>query len=434
MKKNFWSCLAVLLAALFVGVTAVQAADISFSGQLLERATYQDTDEDADAPDWNVAQRMRFNTTVKGSGLTAFTQFDHVHTWGTNVGPGTDANGVAANEGVGVHQAYLEMPNLYGSGWNAKLGRQEIVLDGHRIFGHTGWNLHAVTFDAAVLNNPEWDLLYALSWAANSGQAGTNADNIQHIFRKGLNLAGGKTALYWVIVDDGTDVRARAVWHTLGIRQVGKLAGGYDYRVEYYHQTGEVVPSVTDEGGTGTWVANSESDVDAFMWGARIGKKVDKTKVTLWYDYASGNDDAAATANNWESWNQLHDTGHKFYGLIDKVAPGGNVDHLGLQDFAVKIVHPVQPGWTFKADYHNFWTAVDPGDNLTAWAGDDANASAGSHLGDELDLTLKHKYNGNASVQFGYSWFNGSDTWMNIDDDASAEDSHWAYTQVNFTY
>ena len=26
-----------------------------------------------------------------------------------------------------------------GQAVNAKIGRQEVVLDGHRLFGHTGW-------------------------------------------------------------------------------------------------------------------------------------------------------------------------------------------------------------------------------------------------------------------------------------------------------
>ncbi len=427
MKKNVWSFLAVLLAALFVSVTSAQAADISFGGQLLERAEYVDKDEDLNAGDWKVGQRLRVNTTVKASGITMFSQLTHTHSWATNVGPGVDGN-----EDVGVHQANLTIPNIYDTGWTAKLGRQEVVLDGHRIFGHTGWHLDAVTHDAAVLINPAWDLVYVLSYMANEGEANANGDALAHVFRKGMSLAGGKTALYWVTVDDASG-GDNVAWHTAGIRQVGKAAG-YDYRAEFYTQFGEVLPATSN----GAQSAGKGADIEeAYMFGARIGKKVNDTKVTLWYDYLSGNDDATVNANEWSAFHTLYDTGHKFYGLIDNFGnpAGGGTDYLGLQDLAVKFVHPVAPGWTLKADIHQFWTAVDPGDNLTAWSGNTNESSKDdSDLGHELDLTLKHKYNANAAVQFGYSYFNGSTTWQHIDSDTDNKDKHWAYAQVNFTY
>ena len=35
------------------------------------------------------------------------------------------------------------------------------------------------------------------------------------------------------------------------------------------------------------------------------------------------------------------------------------LDNYGLQDFAVKTKMKPAPGWTFKADYHNFRTDTD---------------------------------------------------------------------------
>jgi hypothetical protein len=123
--------------------------------------------------------------------------------------------------------------------------------------------------------------------------------------------------------------------------------------------------------------------------------------------------------------------------LIDNFGnqAGAGTDYMGLQDAAIKLVHPVAPGWTLKADYHLFWMAEDPGDNLTAWQGNaNDDATADEYLGDELDLTLKHKYNANTAVQFGYSWFNGSETFHNTTQSGANEEQHWAYAQVNFTY
>jgi len=439
MKKNCWSFLAVLLAALFVSVASVQAADISFGGQIIDRAEYVDKNEDGDAGDWKVGQRLRLNTTVKASDVTGFAQLQHVKTWG--IAGNTWGAGTDNDEAVGVHQAHLTIPNLYGTGITAKLGRQEIVLDGHRLFGHTGWHLNAVVHDAAVLVHPATDIVYAYSVAVgeNSDGNGVNSDMVAHVFRKGLSLAGGKTALYAVVADDGRD-GDNVTWTTLGVRQAGKAAG-YDYRFEYYHQGGTVIPLITDEGGSGTWVANNGADVDAFMFGARLGKKVGGTKVTLWYDYLSGNDNSDAENNDWGAFHTIADTGHKFYGLIDAFgnAAGSGSAYLGLQDYAIKTVTSIAPGWTLKVDYHYFLTAEDPGDNLTAWNGETTGTTSGSNnaepdLGDEIDVTLKNKYNDNMSVQFGYSWLNGSQTFHDIGDSADNSAQHWAYAQVNFTY
>jgi len=452
MKKNFWSFSAVLLAALLVSVTAAQAADISFGGQILNRAEVVEGagnaagTTDGDASDWQIGERLRLNTTAKASGITAFVQLQAVNAWGTETwldpddGTGVDQSGNSASA-VGVHQANITIPNLYGSGLNMKLGRQEIVLDGHRIFGHTGWHLNAVTHDAAVLVHPGMDLTYAYSFADEHNSDGTNAqqDITAHVVRKGLSLAGGKTAIYFVAADNanGSD---RQNWYTAGIRQAGKV-GGYDYRVEYYNQFGTIAPATTNEGGTGTWIGGANADMDAYMFGARIGKKVNNTKVTLWYDYLSGNDDGDAANNDWGAFHTLGDTGHKFYGLIDNFvnAAGARTDYLGLQDYAVKIVHPIAPGWTLKADYHYFLTAEDPGDNLVAWVGENGGTNSTCdcsepELGDEIDLTLKHKYNPNLNIQFGYSWFNGSQTFHNIDSNADNRANHWLYAQADFKF
>ena len=118
---------------------------------------------------------------------------------------------------------------------------------------------------------------------------------------------------------------------------------------------------------------------------------------------------------------------------------GSSTDYLGLQNYAIKTATSIAPGWTFNADYHYFMTAVDPGDNLTAWSGESSGTASGCDcadrdLGDEIDLTLRHQYNPNTVVQFGYSWLNGSETFHNINASADNSAQHWAYALVNFTY
>ena len=49
---------------------------------------------------------------------------------------------------VGLHQAYFTLKNFLGAPVDAKIGRQEIMLDGWRLFGNTIWTAGMQVHDA----------------------------------------------------------------------------------------------------------------------------------------------------------------------------------------------------------------------------------------------------------------------------------------------
>ena len=439
MKKNFLTVLAALAAVLLVSVATAQAANFSFSGQEIIRAEDIDVDRNDDnASNSIVRHRMRLNVKADVNDTTgAFLQLHNYHVWG-------DATNAADNEyNVGLHQGYMTLKNVFGTGFNGKFGRQVIALDGHRLIGSTGWRLEEWVHDAFVFNNPSMDLTYVFSidaeqnnQAAMATEDGTNEDIYAHVLRKGLDLGfGPKAAAYWIIYDDRSG-SGNTFFHTVGLRQAGKQAG-YDYRVEGYYQFGDYNAVEQGAGQAGSWTTSS--DMDAYMFGVRVGKKIDaiplKPKVTLWYDYLSGNDDDAANNNDWEQFHTLFDTGHKFYGFIDRYldATGDGTDHMGLQDFAVKTAFQVAPGWTMKVDYHHFFTAEEPGNNQVAFIGggetfSDANTQ---DMGEEIDITLKHKYNANVGLQFGYSRYQPTPLYQSVQATAAAMHAmDWMYGQI----
>ena len=152
------------------------------------------------------------------------------------------------------------------------------------------------------------------------------------------------------------------------------------------------------------------------MGGVRVGKTWNmawKPTTTIWYDYLSGDD--SATDGDFEAFNTLFDTGHKYYGFMDLFLPatGANTDFLGLQDLAFKFSIKPMPKVTVKADLHIFWTAEE------ATAGTAGGSAAGiasgnlatgeDHLGEELDLTFKYAYNPFVGITIGYSHFFADD-------------------------
>jgi len=481
MKKNF--LIAAASTALLLGSTLAQAADVSFSGQVRPRMETRDHDfHENSRMQVYASTRVRLNAKATANENTSvFLQFQSVGVWGF---ANTDLSGTRAATGgggsqaldtfndVGLHQAYFTLKNLYNTGLAAKVGRQEVVLDGHRLFGHTGWTTGAQTQDAARFTHAggnhtlNYIFIKSLEDATGApfgaaGAAGSsNHDendyntHILHVNTQGV--MGGDLSGYLVFTDDNNSQSSIGQeWYTIGARQKGK-AGGLDYRVEYYHQFGEAGATASQRlAALYTSVANGPAvDRDAYMFGIRVGKTFKNAKysptVTLWYDHLSGTDDDDGTSNDMATFDTHHDTGHKFYGFMDHylARDGSRTDMLGLTDLAIKTKFKLQNGWLLKADWHQFRTDTDFSENATIAATTGfgaADTGIGTDLGNELDLTLVHKYASNVKLVYGYSHYWNTTTFAalngthNGDGEGNAstlnnQDSDWAYIMADVKF
>jgi len=491
MKKNFLTVIALMVAAFFVATEIAQAADVSFSGQLRTRYEVNeqggnnanDFDDETDTADF-IGARVRLNTSVNiNDSTSAFIQMQSVRTWGGGVpaigangsGLGTagsqDASFQASNgdDSVGLHQAYFTLKNFASLPVDLKVGRQQVVLDGHRLYGHTGWTTGAQTHDGLRMTHKHDNMTLAYFWivAAESGvPAGTaaaNGDDIEnhvlHFSYKGI-LGGTMSVLYsWLDDPCGTNTNCTLAnsgdnsINTIGFRQAGQLYG-IDYRGEYYHQFGQADIDITELVGTGV-TATTATDRNAYMFGVRIGKTFKnvsmKPSLTIWYDYLSGTSDedlnrdatVPATDAEYKSFNTLFDTGHKFYGFMDLylgVGGGGSgngTEGLGLQDLAIKTKFHPMPGWTLKADYHWFWTAegpqASPSRGLDGNDGGHPGTGHDSDLGNELDITLINKYNANTNISVGFSNYTTSGLFRQLRG-VVGDASNWAYVMFDVKF
>jgi len=462
MKRNL--ILTIAVAAFMLASEFAWAADVSFSGQFRPRFII-DEDHDSTTTAAHIFDtRVRLNAKANVNANTeVFLQFQSVGNWGvanadtsgTRVstgGGGTQASD-ALND-VGFHQAFVTLKDFAGTSFDAKIGRQEVVLDGHRLFGHTGWTTGAETKDAIRLThsggNHTVNLIYIAGANADSVN-NSNAENenmyVLHLNTQGV--LGGSLSGYFVAtnddIGDGADsgVPEDDQWYTIGARQAGKL-GSLDYRVEFYHQFGEA--SNAAERLTGyNYDATTGVDIDreAHLFGVRVGhtfKNVPTTPtLTIWYDRLSGSDDDDITANEYGTFDTLSDTGHKFYGFQDFFLNSSNsgTQGLGLQDLAMKMKMNPAAGWTFKADWHWFKTSVNPegADADTFVANNDIMAGAyDNDLGHELDLTLAHKYDANTKIVTGYSHYWTSRTMGEFQGDIGGDNSngaHWFYVMAD---
>ncbi len=499
MRKNFLLTVAITVTAFFVGTMIAQAASVEWGGELRPRFEYneqsafnatgaptpnQDTQQSGD---YFVSSRIRLH--AKADILpdtSAFIQLQSVRTWGNDLGgSAAGANGgsgnaaFSANDGdasIGVHQAYFTLKNFATLPADLKVGRQEVVLDGHRILGNTGWTQGAQTHDAVRLTHAEGNhtLSYVYS-LANEGSRGTaigsspndDEDIEVHVFYANMQgILGGGLSLCFVSLDDDCSTGATTAGvcantttnvvdnniYTVGARQAGQLFG-LDYRGEFYYQFGD---AEGDAGSTNRTAAGTpysgtlgatggllDTDRSAYMFGVRLGKKFNnvmwKPSLTLWYDYLSGTSDADARDGDYKTFNTLFDTGHKFYGFMDLFLSnvGGGTARLGLVDYAIKTSIQPAKDWKVKADFHYFTTAESIGVN-TNLSGSDARNQDGNELGSEIDLTLVHKYNANTTISAGYSKFWQEEGFELVNGAASSTSTvspaDWAYLMFDVKF
>jgi len=401
--------------------------------------------------------------------------------WGENAGAG-DGNGAAgagddnasdtANDNdtnVGIHQAYAQFDNFLNIplGWTAKIGRQEVLLDGWRLFGNTIWTTGMQTHDMVRLTHKHDNTTVSAAYILRNedGRADDRTDDndfdvyLLHLNQKGV--LGGQFSGYYVYSDSGcgTGVITSAAadtqkgcsslsndYHTIGGRQAGTMFG-LKYRAELYYQFGDAMGIGASTGATdhASYSSGQQMDREAYMYGVRVTKAFNnvmyKPAITLWFDYLSGTSDDDVKNGKWKSFDTLYDTGHKYYGLQDiflgvgNQAGGKGTQGLGLQDFAVKLkLNPIA-GWTLKVDHHHFYTAE--GVNASPIVTDVSREGQDSHfLGTEIDVTAVHKMNSNTKVMIGYSNFDPSLTFRKLraSSTGDAADANWAYVQFDVKF
>jgi hypothetical protein len=490
MKKRNLITAALMVTGFLLATTIAQASDITFGGQILTRyelaehtgtaATVGGAFDDAGAADDFTQSRVRLHANVKANDSTsAFIQLNSNRTWGNDVVTGGragvqgDGNGsFTANDqdaSVGITQAYFTLKNFAGQPVNLKVGKQQIIFDGHRLFGNTIWTMGQQNHDAVRLSHKHDNMSFDYAWivATEDGNAdGANINDrndveVHTAYFKYEGILGGTLSGTYAYMEDGCGIEPDATtactnekddFHTLGFRQAGQLFG-IDYRGEYYYQWGDANASGSQattarNNDSANRVVNTSAETTrtAYMFGVRVGKTFNnvslKPGITFWYDYVSGSSDQDLTNGIYKSFNTLFDTGHKFYGLQDNFLGLGSGSStsgtagLGLQDIAIKTKLSPMPGWFFKADYHWFMTAEGVNGSPDAGLGGNTAAGGGqvsSALGNEIDISLMNKYNANTNITLGFSNYTTTAAFRNLRN-VVGDGSNWAYVQFDVKF
>ena len=401
---------ALVLSVLLADYATAQSTDrLSVTGQIRQRTEYSAKDFNADQDDPLFSfLRTRINVGVRANeDVKAFVQFQDSRVWGQE---NSTLNGNAPL--FDVHQAYFTVSNVFDTGFNAKVGRQEINVGNQRLVGAVGWHNVGRSFDAARFMYKAEKGSLDIFAARLVGSTGTpDGDNLFGAVGT-YPIDDGKRIEALVLFDNSTfpiPAGADADENTLsritaGAAAYGKEAG-FDFELEGYYQMGDAFEAATGELGS----------IAAYLASAKVGYLVNEEngmRVGGLFTIVSGDDDAADGDIN--NFNTLFATNHKFYGFMDYFIGAGSFAR-GLQDLGLSFGMKANDQTSISIDLHNFSAPQAP-------------AGADDVLGNEIDFTVNHKYNSALTIVAGLSAF------MPGDDFGGEDTAFWGYlsTIVNF--
>ncbi len=181
---------------------------------------------------------------------------------------------------------------------------------------------------------------------------------------------------------------------------------GFDIAASFYYQMGKTV------------IGHYEYDTGAFMASARMGYTfVPAFKLTLGYDYLSGND---GRNTNEHAFSTLFGTHHKFYGAMDYfyASPLSIQLNPGLQDALVTVESQMSEAVALQLTYHYFMTA-------------EKLAGLDKAIGHEADLQLTIRLAKDATLTAGYSTMLGTSSLDVLKGGNHKRWQDWAWLSLN---
>ncbi len=391
---------------------AQRTSDISVTGQVRERTEYTGKDFDSSRDNvWFHLLRARINVAASpADDVTAFVQIQDSRMFGEETNTLNDGTADA----IDVHQAYIQVDQLFGTSFTARLGRQEINVGNQRLVGAVGWHNIGRSFDGVRFQYPMETGTLTMFAARLVGSMnipdGQNLYGATGVFP----LSDEHTLSIVALLDNNTsEISAGPAEgeHELSRYTTGAtVAGGveaFDYEVEAYFQGGN----------QGRGPAVDRASISAYLVSGKVGFVVSEDKnVRLGglFTIVSGDDDFGD--DEYGAFNTLFATNHKFYGFMDYFLNFGGSDGIGLTDLAVSLGMNPSELFRLMVDVHHFMA-------------DQVPAGANDTFGQEVDITGVYRYNRAVTFTVGLSAFFPGDLMGNRGDDTGL----WGYlsTVVN---
>jgi len=410
-----WGLFGGLIVLLTAGMVLAEP-EVDITGQVRARFEFDGKSFHPDDATLNfIDLRTRLGAGAKLSDNTdVFIQLQDSRRLGGMDLEGGDQSGALNNgQQVDVHQAYLQINQLWQDGLGLQLGRFEVNLGNQRVFGAVGWNNVGRSWEgmSPFLDRDGFEARgFWLKRRELDDPVVRNANRDFDIFGLNAKLKNLGAELF-VFLENDADQMADSVdteVDKLGRVNVGtyieRKYGDLDIALNAVYQTGRQRASTTK--------AFMEQDIAAFLFTFETGYTVNpdnKARLAAGIDYSSGDDPAT---EEFEAYNNLYYTAHKFRGYMDYFLGS---HPMGLIDLILRGQVAPATGWLLKADFHLFQAAqeYDVGGDATS-----------KDVGTEIDLTVSTTRIEGAGLTGGLSVFLPKENWAGEDTDTTL----WFYT------
>jgi len=411
----------ILLSVFAVAITAAwavpaSAGDVGFGLEYRLRGEYSNNGVDASSADyddnaedsndfWTQRVRLTANATATDD-VTAKVTIQDTRTFGI----GGDSSGLwtdvdsSPNNYIDVHEAYLNVADIFGTPIAFRAGRQELNYGDQRLIGGFGWSNMGRAFDGFKLmyTNDAVDV-DAFTTTISEDSSTVNDDvSFSGVYATIKQVVPNSTVdVYLLNKNDNTSMTL----YTLGFRVAGAMSG-VDYTVEVPYQFGE---------------ASATSDYSAWAAAVKVGYTLPtamKIRIGAEYDFATGTD---ATTTDTETFVSLYPTNHGHFGIGDIINTWSDISAWSLNASAQVTEQ--------ASIYVAYWDYTEN----EAFGSDHGSTGTSDELGSEIDLVGKYQYNNNVALEAGFSRFMPGDGITG--GGAAADDARdWGYVQITANF
>ena len=375
----------LLTTAILLCSISMLPAQFSASVQLRPRMEYRDgfrfPKNTGSEPAFFVSQRTRLNFAFQNEKIKLFLSPQDVRVWGSE-------NQLANDASFGLHEAWGQV--MLSDKFSVKTGRQELVYDGHRLLGNVDWIQPARSHDALLFRYEYDGFKFDAVGAFNQSSENIFTTHYRPDNYKVLTFlhAEKKSETFsWsgVVIGDAFEkndsVHDLAWRYTLGTL-LGYKKGQLSLEGSAYWQGGKT---------------QTDRDIAAYLLTAKVAYQINKIALTAGLDWVSGDD---SNDEDFQAFNTLYATNHKFYGFIDYFLnlpsdTGGG----GLQDYYINVSANTGSKSSLQFSYHQFFLANDVPDASKP------EEMLNHNLGGELDAGFTFKLAAYAKFQTGLSLY-----------------------------
>lgn len=324
-----------------------------------------------------------------------------------------------------LHQAYVNILNIGGSGLDIKAGRQELKYGKGRLIAAPTWSNRIRSFDAGLFHYHHGgfyaDAFYGqdVKYDDNKFNQSRNEEMLAGVY--GGYQAAKTSPLFEAYYLSFVDTKGPNDIHryTVGGRLQATLAPGLVADVEVPVQFGK----------TGTLTAGAKT-IKAWALHVDLAQSFDqafwKPKFTVAYDQASGDRDPNDSVSN--TFVPLYQSTHDPYGLMDFVR------WQNIRNPEASVTFSPTDKFRFTPQVDFFWLDSKSDSWYNATGGVTRTKTSGDrndYLGSEASIRFYYDLTANIKFETGYAhFFSGG----YVRDTGADDDADWAYAQLILKY